>query len=440
MRFIEVVMQHTVSETEPVSKGTVIGVKQLTSRLKTYAVRAVMMCAIFMVVVAAGKTIKIIKETKGREGPGSYFKLVAVIPSGTTIEVAEEKENWFKVTYEKQVMWISGNSVAQAKGKAADKGPGRTTPFREVSSNASPAVLTAAIKGFWTRYSRNTGDLYELPVDGYDLSPAGYEAFAGNRSREVNRPALMKKYRLKNKYKDYDIPAKREMSVGYACASAAAVAPPIDDEAPVGYVHHVGWYIASATERYDMQYTFYILDTDQINAISCPGGYIVLTRGLLTLLGDESELAALLAHEMAHVVAGHGMIEAIEDKTRIKADSAFDALNKEVGESAVEAELIGVTDRAMAIARSPKLDQYEFEADELALLYMARCGYDLEGLPRLLQKLKAVHDRNTDIFDLNYRNHPDFGGRMKRIGDEMKDYKNYSGKRFESDFSANMKF
>jgi len=414
--------------------------KSKLERVLSLASRVVLLCAVFFVIVAAGKTIKLIKETKGREGPGSYFKLVALIPSGTSLQVAEEKENWFKVTFDKKEMWISGNSVAQAKGKTQDSSTGRPAPFQEVSSDASPAVLTAAIKGFWTRYSRSAGTVYELPVDGYDISSAGYETFESARAREVNRSALLKKYRLKNRQKEYDIPAKREMSVGFACASAAADAPPLEAGPLVDYVHHVGWYIASATERYDIRYTFYIIETDRINAISCPGGYIVLTTGLLKLLGDESELAALLAHEMAHVIAGHGMIEAIEDNTRIKADSAFDAIGKEVGKAEIEDDLVGITNRAMAIAKSPKLDKYEYEADELALLYLARSGYAFDGLPRLLNKLKAEHDRNTDIFDLNYRNHPDFGQRLKRLDDAMKDYGGYKGATFAGDFKANMVF
>jgi len=189
-----------------------------------------------------------------------------------------------------------------------------------------------------------------------------------------------------------------------------------------------------------MRFTYYVLDTDRINAVSCPGGYVVLTKGLLELLGDESELAALLAHETAHVVAGHGMLEVMEDKVRITADSAFESLNRQVGSTELENELIAITDRALAIARSPKLDKYEFEADEMALRYLARSGYDLDGIVRLLEKLKTEHDAHTDMFDLNYRNHPDFGERMKRIRKEMKKYGGYSGKRFTESFRKNLAF
>lgn len=415
-------------------------VKNPRIRPASLAWRILLVVAVFLVTVAAAKTVKVVKEAKGREGPGSYYKLVAVIPAGTGLEVIEEKENWYKIRYDKKDMWISGNTVTQAKKPGEDAGSLPVAGLPTVTAEASPAVLTAAIKGFWTRFSRNAGDTYELPVDGCDISVTGYESFANVRARETGRTDLMRKYRLKNKYKDHDIPYSREMSVGYACASAVADAPPILAGSAIEYLHHVGWYIASATERYDIRFNYYILDTDRINAVACPGGYIVFTRGLLELLKDESELAALLAHEMAHVIAGHGMLEAVENKERIKADSAFEALGREVGTSDIEADLIGITNRAMSIARSPKLDTYEYEADELALLYMVRCGYDPGGLTRLLDTMHSVHARNVDIFDLNYRNHPDFGERVKRIRSEMRNYRNYKGGRFEDDYKRNMIF
>ena len=100
----------------------------------------------------------------------------------------------------------------------------------------------------------------------------------------------------------------------------------------------MGWYIAESTERYDIKFKYYILDTDHINAVSCPGGYIVLTRGLLEILNDEAELAALLAHELAHIIAGHAMQSMEESKTQITADSAFDVLGKETENRHAELE------------------------------------------------------------------------------------------------------
>lgn len=106
----------------------------------------------------------------------------------------------------------------------------------------------------------------------------------------------------------------------------------------------------------------------------------------------------------------------------------------------MEEDLIAITNRAISIAKSPKLDKYEFEADEMALRYMARSGYDLGGLAGLLTKLKSRHDREVDMFDLNYRNHPDFKKRMDLSAKKLKKYKRYTGRKFAENFNENMVF
>jgi predicted Zn-dependent protease len=144
---------------------------------------------------------------------------------------------------------------------------------------------------------------------------------------------------------------------------------------------------------------------------------------------------------MAHIIAGHGMKEVIDDRIRIAADDAFAELDGELGnDPSADEELMGITNRAISIARAPKLDKYEFEADRMALRYLARSGYDLNGLSRLLLKLKERHADNIDIFDLNYRNHPDFDQRIRLVGEGMKGYRKYEGQAFSGYYGKSMVF
>ncbi|MBN1291816.1 MAG: M48 family metalloprotease [Candidatus Latescibacteria bacterium] len=407
---------------------------------RTIPMKALGFILVILVFVAAAKTVKVNKETPGREGPGSYYELKVLIPAGTKLEVVEQKKHWYKVKYNKIQVWISENALIQQTGRAED--PFATMALGTAQAEASSATIAAAIKGFWTRYSRtNKANLAELPVDGYDIPPANFEAFAEKRANAVSQDELLKKYKLSDKYSDPKIPYVKEQQSGYSIASSVAEGTLLENMELLTYIHSVGWYLAETTERPDIKYIFYILDTDRVNAISCPGGYIVLTRGLLKLLDNEAELAALLAHEMSHVIAGHGMREVYQDEARITADNAFSSLSKATGGSSeMEEELIAITNRAAAIARSPKLDEYEFEADKLALRYMARCGYDLNGLIGLLNKLKTEHDRNVDMFDLNYRNHPDIKKRLQLSEKEISQYNNYSGNTYTDSYRENMVF
>jgi predicted Zn-dependent protease len=82
--------------------------------------------------------------------------------------------------------------------------------------------------------------------------------------------------------------------------------PILGDEDPLSvYVRTMGARLAASSPRKDIEYRFLILDTDSANAFSLPGGRVYVSRGLLALLSNESELAGVLAHQIAHVAARH---------------------------------------------------------------------------------------------------------------------------------------
>lgn len=396
--------------------------------------------AIALFMIAQVKTVKVSREAQGRSGPGSFYELKVLIPSGKRLPVIEVKKSWYKVRYGDQEVWVSENCILNDKSSSA--GTIENMALDDAAVKASPAAISAAIKGFWIRYSHSVRDsLAALPVEGYAIPAEVFETFDRERTATVNRESLLGKYPVRNPYKPGPTPFVREQSIGYAIASKAADAPLLADSPAVQYVNSIGMYLAEGTERSDIPFKFLILNTDRVNAVSCPGGYILLTRGLLKLVGDESELAALLAHEMAHVIAGHGMLEIQENKVQIKAGDAFASLDRETKSDSVDyGELAGIIDRAISMANSPRLDKYEFEADRKAIEYLARSGYDLKGYLRLLTSLKTKFDDNIDIFDLSYRNHPDFPKRFSLSENEIKGYRSYTGRTFAESFKAGMGF
>ena len=86
-----------------------------------------------------------------------------------------------------------------------------------------------------------------------------------------------------------------------------------DREAEIMVARIVGRLLAAANQP-NAQFQVTILDTSEVNAFALPGGYIYVTRGILALASDTSELAAVLAHEIAHVTLRHA--RARTDKTR----------------------------------------------------------------------------------------------------------------------------
>jgi len=90
----------------------------------------------------------------------------------------------------------------------------------------------------------------------------------------------------------------------------------VRDQALTDYVSRIGAQMVAVSSRPDERWVFTVLDSPEVNAFALPGGYIYVTRGLLALANNESELAAVLAHEVIHVVEYH-----VEDRLEANKDA-----------------------------------------------------------------------------------------------------------------------
>ncbi len=167
--------------------------------------------------------------------------------------------------------------------------------------------------------------------------------------------------------------------------------------------------IASATAdrspRKDLRYSCAVLDSDQVNAFSLPGGYIFVTRGLLERAASDDEVAAVLAHEVGHsaerhAVKGFGVSLALA--------AAASQLSAE--ESRLVQALAATTAYLLVLHQSRR---YENQADQLGLLYSYEAGYDPEGLVQFLQSLKSASEHPGWVERL-LRTHPPTPNRIAR--------------------------
>jgi len=157
------------------------------------------------------------------------------------------------------------------------------------------------------------------------------------------------------------------------------------DENLQSYVNRVGQRLARVCHRPDMAYHFTAVRQKQINAFAVPGGYVYITTGLLEKLETEAQLAAILGHEIGHVVARDTMV----------------ALSRQIGMTALVAASAGVGGRgsgdltAGAAFISGVLSlQYsrddEKDADLVGLSYMVQAGYDPNGMVQTMQILQEL--------------------------------------------------
>ena len=135
--------------------------------------------------------------------------------------------------------------------------------------------------------------------------------------------------------------------------------------------------LVAASDDPSRTYRVTILNSPAINAFALPGGYLYVTRGLLALAVDSSEVAAVLAHEMAHVTAQH----AVARQKRVEAAAVINRVAANVVQEADTAR-DAVASTQLSLARFTQ--SQELEADEIGVKTLARAGYDPFAAARFL--------------------------------------------------------
>ena len=166
-----------------------------------------------------------------------------------------------------------------------------------------------------------------------------------------------------------------------------------DSDRLTSYVNDVGQAVALASDRPYTQagYHFVILDTEEVNALACPGGIIFITRGMLQKAQNEEELAAILAHEVAHVDHKDGLASIQKSRWAEAVSILGTEATKQVTGADV-AKLLSlfegsVNDVTKTLLVKGYSRSQEEAADQGALTYLHRLGYNPYGLPDVLGRL-----------------------------------------------------
>jgi len=210
--------------------------------------------------------------------------------------------------------------------------------------------------------------------------------------------------------------AAEELALGPAIAGRLLGARPLwkNPDAQLR-VNRVGRWLASQTSRPDLPWTFGVIDTPEVNAFAAPGGYILVTRGMYELVSSDSELAAVLAHEISHCVQrDHYNVIRKQELASTGKDLALSQVstgNDTVAGSYARryAEQYGASVMFTALDR-----EAEYHADEAAEYYLARAGMNPLALYAILQKMAALGSKSAMLAQL-VKTHPPLDARMDRI-------------------------
>ena len=175
------------------------------------------------------------------------------------------------------------------------------------------------------------------------------------------------------------------------------------------YVNFVGRTISDQVGRPELVYRFAILDTADENGYACPGGYIFVTRGLLSKLHNEDELATVLAHEIAHVNAKH-MYQTIQAKKKITWTETLARFFTH-GYGDLGASLSMIVDQGLNVLLNSGYGmEKEFEADKMGITFAAAAGYDPKALTSALTRISKSGE--TEVLG---KTHPPLQQRLNSI-------------------------
>ncbi len=147
------------------------------------------------------------------------------------------------------------------------------------------------------------------------------------------------------------------------------------------YINDIGQRLAAKSERPDLQWTFTLLDSPQVNAFALPGGYVYITRGIMAYMNRESHLAGVIGHEIGHVTARHGAQRAAQQQLASVASVAV-AVGTGSGDLLQLSQMLG------GALMSGYGRTQELQSDSLGAKYIAQNNYDPEDMIGVIGILK----------------------------------------------------
>ena len=170
------------------------------------------------------------------------------------------------------------------------------------------------------------------------------------------------------------------------------------------YVNNVGQKLASVSDRKDLPYEFVVLNNSVPNAWALPGGKIAINRGLLAMLEDEAQLAAVLGHEIVHAAARH-TAQAMTQQTLLGLGVAAAGIATRDSEYG---QLIGLGAQFGAGAWQARHSrEHELEADKYGVEYMVQAGYNPQGAVELQETFVRLSEgKDSGWMQALFASHP----------------------------------
>lgn len=190
----------------------------------------------------------------------------------------------------------------------------------------------------------------------------------------------------------------------------------LDDPQLVNALQEMGDKVGATSHRNYLQYHFYIIDEDKINAFACPGGHIFFYKGLLDAV-DEDQVAFVIAHEIGHVNAKHAV-------KALGAQMGFSILNAVLVASSGQQDTQKSAEQLFLLVNRGYSREDEYQADALGLDYMLKAGYSPQGaldLFSLFRKMEQESASKGQVQPTYLSTHPRAEDRATAVKKKLKE-------------------
>jgi predicted Zn-dependent protease len=187
----------------------------------------------------------------------------------------------------------------------------------------------------------------------------------------------------------------------------------VNDPVVVEYVNRIAQNLVKNSDA-KVPFTIKVIDSDEVNAMALPGGFMYVNSGLILTADDEAEMAGVIAHEIGHVAAHH----AVREQTRMNyaqlGTIPLIFIGGWTGYGIYEAAQIGIPLTFLQFSRG-----FESQADFLGVQYMYRSGYDPQAFVTIFEKLENLEKTKPHLISKAFSSHPQTPDRIEATQKEI---------------------
>ncbi len=187
----------------------------------------------------------------------------------------------------------------------------------------------------------------------------------------------------------------------------------INDPVVTEYVNRIAQNLVKNSDA-KVPFTIKVIDSDEVNAMALPGGFMYVNSGLILTADDEAEMAGVIAHEISHVAAHH----AVREQTRMNyaqlGTIPLIFIGGWTGYGIYEAAQIGIPLTFLQFSRG-----FEAQADFLGVQYMYRAGYDPQAFVTIFEKLENLEKTKPNLISKAFSSHPQTPDRIEATQKEI---------------------